>query len=484
MRPAWALLLAVCVGCAHGPRAPAITGWHELRSAHFRLRTNLTVEDARTTIRRLETLRAALGASWPDPLETPGTTDAIVLHDPAELRTYSSWVGLATTTRRGPLLVTAGVDVPFGDGSPDVAVLAHEVAHDVNRWRMPVVPRWFDEGLAAYLETVELVGDNGVRYGAARPELISAARTEGVLPLDALERLSWETASAEEVQGYYRSARLWIHVLRAEEPRRMRALESSLAAGVPWTTAWPRAGEGLDEARLADTLHRWLVVGSLPTEFRRYPPPTLASIEERPLAAWEVHLVLAELWQVGAGPPDAGERAARRRTELDAARRLAPHEPLPQVLLADLEPDPVARRAAAQGLVTRYPRSPEAAVLLARIERDEGGPPEGREEAVRLAVSLAPDDVDALTAFALEAARLGRYTPALETARRAVAFAPWNPTVFTTLAEVLARVEHCPEALATFQRAIDVLPDRVSRDDLAALLRERSRMESSCTAGR
>ena len=134
--------------------------------------------------------------------------------------------------------------------------------------------------------------------------------------------------------------------------------------------------------------------------------------------------------------------------------------------------------------MARYPRSPEAAVLLARIERDEGGPPEGREEAARHAVSLAPDEVDALTAFALEEARLGRYPPALESARRAVALAPWNPTVFTTLAGVLARVEQCPEALATFQRAIDVLPDRVSQADLAGLLRERSRMESSCTAGR
>ena len=434
-------------------------------------------------MRRLETLRAALVASWPEPQEIPGSTDAVVLHDPAELRTYSSWVGLATTTRRGPLLVTAGVDVPFGDSSPDVVVLAHEVAHDVNRWRMPVVPRWFDEGLAAYLETVELVGETGVRFGAPGPTLIAEARAQGVLPLATLERLSWETAGFEEAQTYYRSARLWIHLLRAEEPQRMRTLETALAAGVPWRTAWPQARTGLDEARLTETLHRWLVVGSLPTEFRRYSPPTF-SLAERPLLSWEVHLVLGELWQVGAGPPDVAERAARRRAELETAERLAPDEALPRVLLADLEPDPVARRAAARALVTRYPRSPEAAVLLARIERDEGGPPEGREESARLAVSLAPDDVDALTAFALEEARLGRYTPALESARRAVALAPWNPTVFTTLADVLARVEHCPEALATFQRAIDVLPDRVSRDDLAALLRERSRMESSCTAGR
>ena len=438
MRPALAALtLAVGAGCAHGPRAPAVTGWRELRSAHFRLRTNLSVEDGRTTLRQLETLRAALAASWSDPLDPPGPTEAFVLHDPAELRTYSSWVGLATTTRRGPLLVTAGVEVSFGDGSPDVVVLAHEVAHDVDRWRMPLVPRWFDEGLAAYLETVELVGENGVRFGRPGPTLISEARSQGVLPLATLERLSWETADAEASLQYYRSARLWIHLLRAEEPLRMRALESSLAAGVPWRTAWERARAGLDEVRLAETLHRWLLVGTLPTEFRRYTPPPPVPPEERPLAAWEVHGVFSELWQVGAGPPDPEERLGRRRAELETARRLAPEEPLPQVYLADLEVDPVARRARAEALVAAFPASPEAAVLLARILRDEGGPVEGREEAARHAISLAPDDVDALTAYALEQVRVGQYANSLESARKAVQLAPWNPTVFTTLAAIL-----------------------------------------------
>ena len=144
----------------------------------------------------------------------------------------------------------------------------------------------------------------------------------------------------------------------------------------------------------------------------------------------------------------------------------------------------MARRARAEALVAAFPASPEAAVLLARILRDEGGPVEGREEAARHAISLAPDDVDALTAYALEQVRVGQYANSLESARKAVQLAPWNPTVFTTLAAILARLDRCPEALRTFQRGIDVLPDRANPKDLESLLRERRRLESSCTAGR
>jgi hypothetical protein len=333
MRPVLVVLF-LTVGCAHGQRSPSTDGWRELRSAHFRLRTDLSLDDARTTLRRLEVLRAAVRASWSEDRDFPGITDAIVLHDRAELQTFSDLAGLATTTHRAPLLVTAGVQVVVGDGSPDVAVLAHEVAHDLNRRRMPVIPRWFDEGLAAYLENLEVLGDDLVRFGATNPDVLGKARTERLLPLAALEELSWESSPQDEVAAHFRSARLWIHALRAEEPRRMKALETSLAAGVPWRTAWHAEMAEVDSGRITESLHRWLSAGTLPTELRRFRPPT-ASTEDRPLAAWEANLTLAELWAVGAteGSPQAEARAGRRRAEIEAAARAAPEEPAPRVLV-------------------------------------------------------------------------------------------------------------------------------------------------------
>ncbi|MGZ6081644.1 MAG: hypothetical protein ACXWK4_12580, partial [Myxococcaceae bacterium] len=114
----------LAVGCAHAPplapHRPPLTGWRTLRTAHVRLRTDLPSADARTTVERLEVLRAALQTAWFVPEETPGTTEAIVLRDGAELRTFTEWSGVATVTARGPLLVTAGSPFQFGDVSPDL----------------------------------------------------------------------------------------------------------------------------------------------------------------------------------------------------------------------------------------------------------------------------------------------------------------------------------------------------------------------------
>jgi Flp pilus assembly protein TadD len=96
------------------------------------------------------------------------------------------------------------------------------------------------------------------------------------------------------------------------------------------------------------------------------------------------------------------------------------------------------------------------------------------------AVVLAPDDVDALTAHALEEARVGELARAFQSLRRAEALAPWNPGVFVTRAAVLARLGDCQEALDAVQRAMDVLPDEAPRAALAPLLQERARIQGTC----
>ena len=163
------VLLAICfaLGCAHqSPRPPPLSGWRELRSTHFTLRTNLPEDSARSTLEKLETLRWWLQAAWSTGGDSPGTTHAIVLGDPAELSSFTPSPGIATISRDGPLLVTAGQPEGFlGDRSPAADLLAHEVAHELIRHRMPGAPRWFHEGLAGYLETIFAVDDRHVRFG-------------------------------------------------------------------------------------------------------------------------------------------------------------------------------------------------------------------------------------------------------------------------------------------------------------------------------
>jgi hypothetical protein len=145
--------IAICLalGCAHQSRRPLpVAGWRELRSAHFTLRTDLPEDSARSTLKKLETLRWWLQAAWSTGGDSPGRTQANVLSDWAELSTFTASPGIATLSRNGPLLGTAGQTAELLDArSPATAILADEVAHELIRRRMPGAPRWFHEALWA-----------------------------------------------------------------------------------------------------------------------------------------------------------------------------------------------------------------------------------------------------------------------------------------------------------------------------------------------
>ena len=501
------LLVATCVvlACAHQPRPPPLTGWRELRSTHFRLRTDLPEDSARTTLKKLETLRAALQSAWMAPGDTPDTAEVIVLGDTTELLTFTDWLGLSTVSGARPLLVTAGVSIAvFEEDRPYPSVLAHELTHVLARWRMPSGAPWFEEGLAELLGTVEIRDGRLARFGSRDlPGPPSSAKylagrapfdmsgapaqvdpglqpMEWVLPLDEIERLPWEFTGPEAARLGYRSARLWVQALRFRELARVVALERALREGVPWHTAWGDARRGLDIAGLHEVVRRWAGGASLPFEEHSFAAPDVRATE-RAMAPWEVRLVLADLWTLGGPPEQRFERLWRARAELESAALEAPGEALPGVRLAELETDPAARLALAEAIARAHPDSPDAAVFLAGALRDDGRERPGRTEAIARAVALAPDDPDALTAQAVEEARVGNLTMALQTARRAVALAPWSPTVFRVMANLLAASGRCEEALEAAQRTLSVLPHHAAPELVAAAHRDQSLIGSSCS---
>jgi hypothetical protein len=491
MRPSF-LTALLMVGCAHtGPTPPPLTGWRELRSTHFLLRTDLPEDAARETLAKLERLRIWLQAAWSTGGDSPGSTNSIVLDDGAELQFFSHFPGIATTTRQGPIIVTAGSgrDFMFGDRSPEQQMLAHEVAHDLIRRRMPGAPRWFHEGLAGYLQTVVLLDERRVRFGSVWVDELGSEDGPRPTPLarplslDQLGTVRWEDASPADVGELYASARVWVYLLRADEPIRMRALELALATGTTWRVAWATLRQGLDVDRLQEKLWRMARAGGWPTEVRVIHPTTSpggSTVTERPLAPWEVHLCLAELWLLSTRIPGGAALAPHVRTEVEAAAAAAPNQARPQVWLADLETDPDVRRERAEALVRQFPADPDALVFRARVLRDDGGPVEGRREAALAAVSAAPDSVDALTAHAIEELRAGNASGAVRSLSRAEQLEPWNPAVFVARAVVLGAIGQCEQAVDAVQRALDVLPDDPPLADVRTLVQERDRISRTC----
>ena len=198
------------------------------------------------------------------------------------------------------------------------------------------------------------------------------------------------------------------------------------------------------------------------------------------MESWEVHLCLADLWGMAARLKGGSNLGRNVRTELEAAAKEAPGEVVPQVRLASLERDPARRPARAEELVARFPRSPEALVFRAAVLRDEGGPAEERRAAALAAIAVAPDNVDALTAHALEELRAGNSEIALVAISHAVELEPWNSSVFVFRALVLGAIGRCDAAALDAQRAIDVLPDDPVYGDLRALIEERDRITKAC----
>jgi hypothetical protein len=488
----------IALACAHTtPTAspPPLTDWREVGSAHFRLRTDLPEGAARETLGKLDDLRTWLQAAWSTGGDSPGTTNVIVLSNANELWTFTHLSGIATTSRQGPVIVVAGTgsEFLFGDRSPQQQVLAHEVAHDLIRRRMPGAPRWFHEGLATYLQTVFQRDDRHIRFGLSSvwnaphrkwvtdPEVAIYGPdppATHILPLDTLGTVRWEDATPSEIVQLYWSACIWIYLLRTGEPERMSALEAALASGTPWRVAWARLRNGLDPDRLREKLFGigWKTeVREIPSGSPRAPP-----VSERALAPWEVHLCLAELWSLAARMPGGSGLAPRVRSEVEAAAAAAPDRPAPEVWLADLETDRDVRRERAEALVHRFPGNADALVFRARVLRDDGGSVEGRRDAALEAVTAAPDNVDALTAHAIEEIRTGDADGALRTVRRAEELEPWNPTVFVAQALVLGSIGRCDDAVEAIQRALDVLPDNPPLADLRALVRERERIRGAC----
>jgi Flp pilus assembly protein TadD len=146
-----------------------------------------------------------------------------------------------------------------------------------------------------------------------------------------------------------------------------------------------------------------------------------------------------------------------------------------------MEADPETRLAKAEAIARAHPESPEAAVFLAAVLRDDGRERDVRAQAIARAVALAPDDPDAITADAVEKARTGRVDAALEAAGRAVAVAPWSPVVFRVQANLLAAVGRCEEALDRTRRAQEVLPHRAPPELVDAVQHDLELIRGKCS---
>jgi hypothetical protein len=360
-----ARLLALAVlassACASLPPCPARGGpaWSEWTSPHFTLFTDLDVDDARSTLRDYEELRAAVHlAAWRRAPEPRGRVVVIALRDLRERHVFVPAGYLATFMTAPPL------SQPFiiKSGSERDDVVTWTLVHALGRqYGLQGKVPWFDEGLARYLGPLRLDEDGKVTYGQVDPQLLRAL-TFG--HLTSFENL-WNPVPLEDRGKFYATSWVVVHYLFNHEGARFdefqRRLLTTSDARAAWREVFPDLTSEVMDARLSAYVFR---EGQFDA-FEARLPPLHAATTQAPLSDAQVHALRALLYATTTVSQPA-PREALARAEIAEALRLEPLQMLALVVQRLLLRDDEADVVAPKKLIALHPASAAAWLLLAR----------------------------------------------------------------------------------------------------------------------
>ncbi|WNG54482.1 DUF1570 domain-containing protein [Archangium gephyra] len=491
-------ILTLSTGCL-GPRlarCPADGGspWRSLESEHFTLKTDLSSQEAHEAVVYLERLRAALlAAAWPEAHDRPMEKVTVYV-----LGRSQDFENLFPSRLQGLFIRNNGGELSiFIHGSPStwsersdgssLSTVKHELAHYLSAYFLIRQPRWLGEGLAGYLQTLEL-SEDGKTATVGKPYPQAAAwmdyqlqlvRNRQVLSWSAWSVFNWDSRKVDEYtpqqsSGFYATSWLLVHWLSNTRPEGFAKFQARLAKGADPRQSFSEVFPELRGADLDSLLLPYLLRGSFKERTVRVPPVT-TSATERPLGDSEVHAVRARLALTASYLSKEGskERLELARTELAEALRLEPANLSAIRLKVGVGDVPDAQRLPlVRAAVAAYPEEGRAWWLLAMVLPKDASTLAEREAAYAKAVALSPNDSGAANELAWMHVLHGRYAEALPLAARAVELAPWDPLVLDTYAMTVAGLGRCEEAILTEQRALDVLQD-YQDPKLVKLFRER-----------
>jgi tetratricopeptide (TPR) repeat protein len=486
-------LLSFAFACTHQTRAFGPDGkpvWLEVQSPNFTLRAATTEPVARRAAQQLERIRAGLlASSWHADNRPLGHVEAILLSGQEQMHEQFHFPhvlqGMAFGRSDGPLRLLANAD----DDPDQVPILKHELSHAIAHGFLLREPLWLAEGLACYLETLELDADSVTVGRVSQERLAQAARSR----LSLAEVLSetrdlYSQHDEQRVTGFYARAWLLVHLLINRHRAGFEDLLLRLARAEEPAAAFAAAFPGLDphalEVEAADYIH-----GGSYLVARTPLPPREVPLVVRVLTPGETAIAEAQTWQMASWLRQQFREEAQLAAK--AALAAAPGDPAAVEVWAQVVQPKVSDRVEAARTCARLsPAEPRAWQLLvealAEAERPEDGlakPLSAEAERATLEANrLAPTDPFSL--LALSALRLSQQkaADALVAAREANRLLPGQAAPIDAVAVALAASGDCEGAVRAEQRVLEVLPDETAPESVASVQRRVAALGASCRA--
>ena len=461
------IAVAIAAGCAvpRAGRSPAEGGpqWIEIRTAHYTLQTDLSPDDARETALYLERTRSALlAAAWPRLPPPEDNIKAFVFRHDLEFQQLfgQQFAGLFVRNDFTQFVLFYSRPANAGWFSERIgASLKHELIHHLSAYFLRRQPRWFSEGLASFLETLE-ISDDGATAVVGYPN----PRFQGRRPARLQDVLAWTERDPEDIDmnRLYAGAWLLVHWMINDQPGKLADFEQRLFKGEEGNSAWRNAFAGTSLDRLDEELSLYREHGTYRTFKVTLPPvdtiPPGRIMQDSEVHAIRAYLVLQTMWHF---EDEAVDRLQFARKEADEALRQDPGNLLALLSMSDLQPqlgETLARRA-----VAAHPESDVAWLMLAEALKSQGHLAEELEDALKKAISLAPQNARAVNTLAGLYASQNRFLAALPLSKRALQLAPSSPAAWDTYAAVALGLKDCAEAVGAEQRAVELIPERLRK---------------------
>jgi tetratricopeptide (TPR) repeat protein len=496
-RVALVLSLLVLAGCAGSGRRM----WRA-ETAHVRVTSELSLEDAEATAQKLEGLRAALThvffACASGKRASLSDVTVIARQDEVERLTREDHgAGHAVADLDGVVVLPTRLVVSH-EAFEEVSgtqVFVHELMHDLVRVCFPDAPPWVQEGFAKAYETIH-VGEDGRTLVVGMPSMVASAsepflalvRRRGVEvllvprhlvpPVEKLTNLGYgefyeakETAlgpeEVEQVLGRYAGAWGLVHMMHFGPDTDLRGRFARYLGALGAGTEMPSHvfREAFSDVDLEARLARYLAASSYAQERVAFPQLDVARPPGRELGRAEVSLHLAEL------ELQFGHEERQVRGRLEAFESTArPEEPglramkvRAELLRAQLEDGPGFARHVHAAL-QEDPRSLDAlrALGVVALEREATG--DAAAHSVRGLLTrkdLRPTELSIVARVMVAAGRPGT---GLRYAKRAVELDPAHFRSRLALGEALLDLGEIAAARRSLRSAANLIghgqPDR------------------------